>query len=299
MYEIEMGNTKSTLLHIDGDSKYCGEVVYKRDKWYAEGKGSYEAKGYMYTGTFKQNQMSGTGACTYVNGIFYTGSWKTGFKHGKGKLIFPSGDYYEGEFKFDIIHGKGKYAYVDGTYYSGNFCNNEMTGQGKLYSGADKLLYSGEWLHDVFHGYGTYYYPNGKISYQGRWKNSKADGPGMFQDTTGRIWSGYFKNGEYIGENNLSSDEVTVVLPTESLPLRKSSDSTPRDKLVVYEEDMPSPKSADSSEKICFRPCNIRQKNIGMVNPIHNIIIPSTTVAVNTKKSVIVKNPLMNALDPK
>ena len=150
-----------------------------------------------------------------------------------------------------------------------------MTGQGKLYSGADKLLYSGEWLHDVFHGYGTYYYPNGKISYQGRWKNSKADGPGMFQDTTGRIWSGYFKNGEYIGENNLSSDEVTVVLPTESLPLRKSSDSTPRDKLVVYEEDIPSPKSADSSEKICFRPCNIRQKNIGMVNPIHNIIIIS------------------------
>lgn len=292
-----MGNTKSTLTHIDGDSKYCGEVVYKRDKWYAEGKGCYEAKGYMYTGTFKQNQMSGTGACTYANGIFYTGSWKTGFKHGKGKLIFPSGDFYEGDFNFGIIHGKGKYAYVDGTYYSGNFCNNEMMGQGKLYSGVDKLLYSGEWLHDVFHGYGTYYYPNGKISYQGRWKNSKADGPGMFQDTTGRIWRGYFKNGEYIGEDGPRSDGITVLLPTESSPLRKSSDSILPDKIFVYEEDIPSPKSTDSSEKISFRPCGIRPKNIAIINPIHNIIVPSTTV--NTKQSVIVKNPLMAALGPK
>ena len=288
-----MGNTKSTLVHIDGDSKYCGEVIYKRDKWYAEGKGCYEANGYMYTGTFKQNQMSGSGACTYANGIFYTGSWKTGFKHGKGKLIFPSGDFYEGDFKFGIIHGKGKYAYVDGTYYTGNFSNNEMTGQGKLYSGADKLLYKGEWLHDVFHGYGTYYYPNGKISYQGRWKNSKADGPGMFQDTTGRVWRGYFKNGEYIGEE--CGDGITVLLPTESSPLRKSSDSTLRDKIFVYEEeDIPSPKSTDSSEKITFKPCNIRQKHISMLNPIHNIIVPTTTV--NTKQPIIIKNPLMTAL---
>ena len=284
-----MGNTKSTLTHIDGDSKYCGEVVYKKSKWYAEGKGCYEAKGYMYTGTFKQNQMSGTGACTYANGIFYTGSWKTGFKHGKGKLIFPSGDFYEGDFKFGIIHGKGKYAYVDGTYFSGNFCNNEMTGQGKLYSGTDTLLYNGEWLHDVFHGYGTYYYPNGKISYQGRWKNSKADGPGMFQDTTGRIWRGYFKHGEYIGEENTSSDEITVVIP-ESPPPRKSSDSMARDKLVLYEEDIPSPKSTDVSEKLSFRPCGIRQKHIAVVNPIHNIIVPTTT---NTKNTVIIKNPLI------
>jgi hypothetical protein len=297
MHAIEMGNTKSTLVHKDGESKYCGEVIYKKDKWYAEGKGCYEAPGYMYTGTFKQNQMSGTGACTYANGIFYSGSWKSGFKHGKGKLMFPDGDSYEGDFRFDIIHGKGKYAYVNGTYYTGNFCNNEMTGQGKLYSGADTLLYSGEWLHDVFHGYGTYYYPNGKISYQGRWKNSKADGPGMFQDTTGRIWCGHFKLGEYIGKDAPSSDGITVVLPTESVPLRKSSDTIPRNTVVVYEEDIPSPKTSDLSEKISFRPCGIRQKNIAIVNPIHNIIVPTTT---NTKKNtVIIKNPLTAALSSK
>jgi hypothetical protein len=98
-----MGNVKSTIIHKDDDYKYCGEVVHTKGRWYAEGKGCFESKGYIYTGTFKQNQIWGVGTCTYADGIVYTGSWKTGFKHGKGKLQFPAGDCYEGEFKFDSI----------------------------------------------------------------------------------------------------------------------------------------------------------------------------------------------------
>lgn len=292
-----MGNVKSTIIHKDDDYKYCGEVVHTKGRWYAEGKGCFESKGYIYTGTFKQNQIWGVGTCTYADGIVYTGSWKTGFKHGKGKLQFPAGDCYEGEFKFDSIHGKGKYVYLNGTYYTGKFSNNEMTGMGKLYSSTDKLLYSGEWLHDMFHGYGTYYYPNGKIHYQGHWKQSKADGPGMFKDNTGHIWRGYFKQGEYVGDISISDVVSTVSSPVT---------------VVVYEEDTRSPKSTDPPEKLSFRPCSIRQKDITVVNPIHSITLPNAVtkpsesnfiVPADTKpsvknlksksKSIVIHNPLM------
>jgi len=295
-----MGNTSSTILHRGDGYTYCGEVVYKKQKWLAHGSGCYESKEYTYTGTFKQNQVSGRGTCTYASGVVYSGTWKTGFKHGKGKLVFPEGDYYEGGFAFDKINGKGKYVYVDGTYYIGAFCNGDMSGKGKLYSNTGKKLYSGEWLHDVFHGQGKYYYLNGAIQYQGQWKNSKANGYGMLQDKTGKVWCGTFKNGEFVGEggDRGERDSETSTLPTmDSLALSlslSSSDSVPTIGSICDD----AVTAISTPEKMAFQPCSIRKKEVIVLNPIYRtIVIPdesSHTIIRQVPPQVVVTNPLMN-----
>lgn len=312
---IEMGNTRSAIIFKGDDYTYCGDVVYNKQKWQADGRGCYESRGYIYTGAFRKNHVWGQGTCTYENGVIYTGAWKTGFKHGKGKLMFADGDYYEGDFTFDLIHGKGKYVYEDGTYYIGRFCNNEMTGKGKLYSNAGVKLYSGEWLHDVFHGYGKYYYPDGRIQYQGHWKNSRAHGYGELVDASGNVWCGYFKNGEYMNAQtsvpsapSTASNEESVFALSPRSEISAVSDITSevsppsaRSRIHVGPPvQMPIP------EKMTFRPCVIRKKEVSLINPIYAFQHPgavspmrlevTSPTASPTASPVIILNPLLKGV---
>ena len=301
-----MGNTRSAIIFKGEDYTYCGDVVYNKQKWLADGRGCYESNGYIYTGSFRKNQVWGQGTCTYESGVFYTGAWKTGFKHGKGKLMFPDGDYYEGDFTFDLIHGKGKYVYEDGTYYIGLFCNNEMTGKGKLYSNTGVKLYSGEWLHDVFHGHGKYYYPDEAIHYQGHWKNSMAHGYGELHDASGTIWRGYFKNGEFVNTSTaeLAESDSTISHTESVFALSPCSDLTPKSASPVaspahIRSHIGPPTQIPTPEKMVFRPCIIRKKDVSLLNPLHalqhpgRVISAASPVTSAVASPVIIVNPLL------
>jgi hypothetical protein len=87
----------------------------------------------------------------------YTGKTKRGLAHGKGKSVGT--DTYEGYFYKGMKNKKGKYTYANGDVYEGEFENDQMHGEGVLYSNGNIVkgfwkegTYKGETIDD-FNGY--------------------------------------------------------------------------------------------------------------------------------------------------
>uniref|UniRef100_A0A8C9EHI0 MORN repeat containing 2 n=1 Tax=Pavo cristatus TaxID=9049 RepID=A0A8C9EHI0_PAVCR len=75
-------------------------------------------------------QRNGLGVHTSANGMMYTGSWLNDKMNGTGRLEHPSGAVYEGEFKDNMYHGAGTYTFPNGAKYIGPFNENKMEGEG-------------------------------------------------------------------------------------------------------------------------------------------------------------------------
>lgn len=138
------------------------------------------------TNTVLEFLSFGYGKFEFQNKIVYIGSYKTTsngkYRHGKGKVIHPTPDNlnlgketYEGDWVDDKMHGYGIYHYPNGDIYEGEFVNNKH------------------------HGYGKYYFTDGS-RYEGDWFDHKMHGTGNYWDISNILWSGEFRNGEYMSK---------------------------------------------------------------------------------------------------
>ncbi|MEE6474958.1 hypothetical protein FKM82_010550 [Ascaphus truei] len=96
-------------------------------------------------------ERNGTGVHTSPNGVTYSGSWKDDRMSGPGKLEHPSGAVYEGEFTDNKFHGKGIYIFPNGAKYIGNFDENKMAGEGE-YVDTEGLQWKGTFYNHAAPG---------------------------------------------------------------------------------------------------------------------------------------------------
>ena len=181
-----------------------------------------------YTGTMKQNQITGSGEYTFPNGskyigevlnglrhgygkftsengIIYEGEWKKGLKHGKGKII-QGNMCLEGTWKDGVIDGPGRIKWKSGNIYEGELAGNEIFGQGYMIWYNNNEKFTGQWKKNLQNGYGIHiwYEPRGEQKYLrdryvGEWLNGTRNGYGRFYYSNGSIYEGYWVNNKKEG----------------------------------------------------------------------------------------------------
>ena len=144
-----------------------------------------------YTGQWKDGKPYGYGKWSNVDwniiggtsGHTYEGNWVDGKLCGKCTFIWKNKICIvtEGEFKYGDLYGQGKKTYYndDGKTISsieeGNFTVDVLNGQGKrtVYrNGEVYSVYEGEWAYDYQNGQGTMTYADGRVE-SGTWKDGK------------------------------------------------------------------------------------------------------------------------------
>ena len=87
-------------------------------------------EGSVYEGEFKNGLRNGQGKYTMSDGFVYEGTWRDDQIQGAGVARYPTGQIYEGQFKQGVPHGKGTMTFADGTIYEGSWLNGKMEGDG-------------------------------------------------------------------------------------------------------------------------------------------------------------------------
>ena len=109
-----------------------------------------------------------------------------------------SDDKYVGEFKNGLRHGKGTLNFSDGRKYVGEFKDGTIHGQGTLTDLVNLFKYVGEWEAGEMHGQGTLLWANGR-KYIGELERGKMHGQGTLTSSNGRVQSGLWRDGDFLG----------------------------------------------------------------------------------------------------
>lgn len=132
--------------------------------------------GCVYTGQVANGKRNGKGTMTWPSGEVYEGDFVDNKRHGRGKCTWPSGNVYEGDFVDGECTGKGKYTWPNGSVYEGDFVDDKATGKGKLTWGKDSKwagdTYEGDFVDGKRTGIGTYIYADGRVQ-SGRWEDGE------------------------------------------------------------------------------------------------------------------------------
>ena len=172
----------------------------------------------LYTGQWKDGKPYGYGKWDEArtgSGFIYEGNWVDGKACGKGKLTYcmrknKISSVQEGEFKNDKLNGQGKETLYkdDGKTIwfieEGNFIKGELNGQGKFTSYKDDgktiiLTYEGNYIDGKRNGYGKETHYKFNYVYEGEWVKGKENGQGTRTYADGRVESGTWKDGEFVG----------------------------------------------------------------------------------------------------
>ena len=210
-----------------GEAYYANKTIiyeggFKNGKRHGEGKLYNTLNKIKYQGNWVDNKAEGEGKLTLEEGkneYSYDGQWKNNAANGKGKIILFGKQYYKGDFVKGKMEGKGKikfeYTNADGSYneyvhYEGNLENCFWHGKGKRYYKDGSIMYDGEWKNGRRNGLGIFYYENGEC-YDGEFKNDLPNGKGNwyypgYPNEKHIKYSGYFKEGEYIGNQKYDED---------------------------------------------------------------------------------------------
>lgn len=210
-----------------GEAYYANKTIiyeggFKNGKRHGDGKLYNTLNKIKYQGNWVDNKAEGEGKLTLEEGkneYSYDGQWKNNAANGKGKIILFGKQYYTGDFVKGKMEGKGKikfeYTNADGSYYEyvhyeGNLENCFWHGKGKRYYKDGSIMYDGEWKNGRRNGLGIFYYENGEC-YDGEFKNDLPDGKGNwyypgYPNEKHIKYSGYFKEGEYIGNQKYDED---------------------------------------------------------------------------------------------
>ena len=200
---------------------YEGEINFQKEK---HGKGRMTTPNYTRIGTWRDDEFTGWGRESRINGDVFEGRFVDGAIYGKGINQNKKGNTYVGEFvdnkregkgelktdkinylgefKYDRFNGKGKLKFLkEGHEYEGEFKNNEINGMG-LFKWSNGETYEGEMTNGKMNGYGKYKYSNGQI-YEGTYVNGVKEGLGKLISPNNNIYEGEFKNGRPEGEGIL------------------------------------------------------------------------------------------------
>ena len=209
-----------------GDSgSYTGQ--WKDGKPYGYGKWSCmidDVQGDTYEGNWVDGKACGKGKYTYIrdNGTLSVeeGEFKNDELNGQGKEMHhyeADGETIlsirEGNFIDGKLNGQGKYTSyeADGKTISyiheGNWIDGNLNGQGKstFYETDGKTIswfFEGNFIDGKRNSYGKLtVYQDGKVFsvYEGEWVNSKENGQGTRTYVDGRVESGTWKDGEFVG----------------------------------------------------------------------------------------------------
>ncbi len=193
-YAVDGGTYSGTLKYAWTDSEWI-------DRPHGQGTLVY-ATGDEYVGEFKDGRRHGQGTDTYANGDKYVGEWKDDMFNGQGTYTWIDGDVYVGEWKDEMFNGQGTYTSADGAKYVGEWKDDLFNGQGTL-TYADGAKYVGEWKDDMFNGQGTYTFGLNTEwagdKYVGELKDGKRHGQGTYTYADGKVRSGRWENGNYLG----------------------------------------------------------------------------------------------------
>ena len=200
---------------------YEGEINFQKEK---HGKGRMTTPNYTRIGTWRDDEFTGWGRESRINGDVFEGRFVDGAIYGKGINQNKKGNTYVGEFvdnkregkgelktdkinyigefKYDKLNGKGKLKFLKhGHEYEGEFKNNEINGMG-IFKWSNGETYEGEMTNGKMNGYGKYKYSNGQI-YEGTYVNGVKEGLGKLISPNNNIYEGEFKNGRPEGEGIL------------------------------------------------------------------------------------------------
>ncbi len=200
---------------------YQGEINSQKEK---HGQGRLTTPNYIRVGTWRDDEFTGWGRESRINGDVFEGRFVDGAIYGKGinkskKDNMYVGEFvdskregkgqlttqkihYVGEFKYDKFNGEGKIEFSKlGHKYEGEFKNNEINGMG-IFTWNNGETYEGEMTNGKMNGYGKYTYTTGQI-YEGNYVNGVKEGLGKLISTNNHIYEGEFKNGKPFGEGTL------------------------------------------------------------------------------------------------
>lgn len=199
------------------DGKACGKGKYT----YIRGNKIRSVE----EGEFKNDKLNGQGKWTYYKDdgttikAIYVGNYIDGEWNGQGKKTNYNNDgktissIYEGNYTNNDVNGQVKWTVYndDGKtiscIYEGNYTNGNPNGQGKamVYKDDGKTvsaIYEGNWTNGNSNGQGKWtVYRNGEVYsvYEGEWVNGKRNGQGTMTYADGRVESGTWKDGEFVG----------------------------------------------------------------------------------------------------
>ena len=170
---------------------YLGE---QDERGFFHGIGTAYFKGnHVYSGSFVDGLMDGTGQYIWSNGIKYEGDFKNNMIEGRGIYTWPDESTYDGDVLSGLRHGQG--TYVCGTIpssYTGEWKYGKRSGEGILrYDKEGLSYYDGHWMDNRRHGFGMRRYASGNI-YKGDWRENVRHGTGTMH------W--YDKNERYEGQ---------------------------------------------------------------------------------------------------
>lgn len=135
--------------------------------------------GDCYTGTYVENQRSGTGVYWWSeSSIIYCGEWLRNMRHGYGHAVYPDGSHYLGYWINDKKSGRGRYTYPDGSSYDGIWVKNEKHGSGTNCF-PDGSSFYGSFYHNQFVS-GEWRLASGTVRYIGNFVNNCPTGAGVF-----------------------------------------------------------------------------------------------------------------------
>jgi hypothetical protein len=96
--------------------------------------------------------------------------------HPQETIRYHDGRVYTGQVVNGKRHGRGTMTWPSGDIYEGDWCDDKRTGKGKYTWGKNTQwagdVYVGDWQDDGRTGTGTYTYADGRIE-SGRWKDGE------------------------------------------------------------------------------------------------------------------------------
>jgi len=163
------------------------------------GNGVLKTDKFTYDGHFKNDVFDGTGTLTVHQAIV--------------KYTIVNARWKNGELDGDTFEVN----YIDGSTYVGNIIrplNVQFHGKGR-YKQATGHVCDGNWTYGKFTGYGAAAvqgYSTGRI-YVGWWLNGEYHGKGLLIDTQDHNNSreGYFFNGNY--RPNITEEQLSIIYP--------------------------------------------------------------------------------------
>ncbi|KAK2553082.1 Radial spoke head 10-like protein B [Acropora cervicornis] len=186
--------------YFKGDHVYSGSFV----NGLMDGTGLYIwSHGVKYDGDFRKNKIEGRGIYTWSDESTYDGEVLNGLRHGQGTYTcgtIPSS--YTGVWKFGKRYGEGilRYDKEGLSYYDGHWVNNRRHGFGmRRYASGN--IYKGDWRDNIRHGMGTMHWHDKNERYEGQWENGFQHGQGEHSWYLKRIQgSQYPLRNYYVGE---------------------------------------------------------------------------------------------------
>lgn len=148
------------MMDADVSGTYTGEFMGK----FRHGHGTMTNRLGVYEGLWFNNQRSGVGIMTFVDGRVYHGDWFRDQLTGYGQMRYPDGSVYHGMWLMGQPHGTGRM--------------DDQTGS-----------FTGSWQNGRKHGYGQFCYKDGS-SFKGFWRDDLWSGRGIYTDADKNVFTG-------------------------------------------------------------------------------------------------------------